>query len=265
MTIKTSVIKVVDSFLLKRRLRLARTTDYAHLEQFFKAIKPVTTNHELIRIGGVADGGYLVPNDLQNIEICFSPGVSVISNFEDDLAGRGIECFLADYSVEGSLIQNKKFHFEKKFLGTVEDSKYMTLENWVQRNAPDRSDFILQMDIEGSEYGVICDTRAETLKKFRILVIEFHSLQALCDRLGFQFIDLTFKKLLKDFEIVHIHPNNCFKPVVYGKYQIPPTLEITFLRKDRIKSKVPTSKFPHKLDLKNDPTNEDLALPSCWF
>ena len=30
-------------------------------------------------IGGAGDGGYLVPDDLDGIEYCFSPGVNLIS------------------------------------------------------------------------------------------------------------------------------------------------------------------------------------------
>jgi FkbM family methyltransferase len=55
----------------------------------------------------------------------------------------------------------------------------MTLENWVRRKAPDKSDFIVQMDIEGAEYEVICDTSHETFRKFRILAIEFHEVHKL--------------------------------------------------------------------------------------
>ena len=40
----------------------------------------------LLRIGGDSDGGYLLPDDLENISSCFSPGVSDIFDFEFTLA-----------------------------------------------------------------------------------------------------------------------------------------------------------------------------------
>lgn len=43
--------------------------------EFLRNCYPLTTNIELIRVGSNFDGGYLVPNDLQGIEACFSPGV----------------------------------------------------------------------------------------------------------------------------------------------------------------------------------------------
>ena len=56
----------------------------------------------------------------------------------------------------------------------------------------------LKIDIEGAEYPVILDSPLEVLNKFRILVIEFHDLDALLHHKGFELIDLTFSKLLKN-------------------------------------------------------------------
>ena len=238
--------------------------DMSRLEQFFSMVKPVTTNHDLIRIGGETDGGYLIPDDLEGVETCFSPGVAVTASFETEIAGRGIKCFLADYSVDGAPIENNLFHFEKRNLGNTNDSVNMTLEDWVERNAPDQCDMLLQMDIEGCEYPIICGANVETLRKFRIIVIEFHGLHRLCDKQGFETIFVTFRKLLDVFDIVHIHPNNCNKPLTYGIYEIPPVLEITFLRKDRVLSRQPATVFPHKLDRTNVP-GDDFPLPTCWY
>lgn len=253
------------SFLLKQNKKICRTTNASQIKNFISSLKPVTTNHKLIRVGGESDGGYLIPDDLANINICFSPGVSEVANFELELANRGIKCFLADYSVEAPPVQHELFDFEKKYLGITEDSIYTTLENWMERKAPNQSDFILQMDIEGAEYGVIYDTSSEILRKFRILVIEFHELDAIIVKVGFDLINLTFRKLLKDFEIVHIHPNNTAKPKKYIDLEIPPAMEFTFLRKDRISSRQPTLNFPHKLDRPSDPHNENYPLPRCWY
>jgi len=256
----------LKSLLLRGGRRICKTTDIIRLKNLIASLRPVTTNHELIRIGGDGDGGYLIPDDLQNINVCFSPGVSETANFELELANnRNIKSFLADYSVEAPPVQSKLFDFEKKYLGPTEDSIYITLESWVNKKAQNQSDFILQMDIEGAEYGVIHDTSSETLRKFRIIVIEFHGLDNMIIRAGFDLIDLTFKKLLKDFEVVHIHPNNAVKPQKYKDLEIPPVMEFTFLRKDRISSRQPVLIFPNKLDRPNSSLSEDYPLPRCWY
>ena len=74
--------RLMRSSLLNQGVYLDRSTDNIKLNQFLTAVKPVRTNHELIRMGGDGDGGYLVPNDLEGIDVCFSPGVSEIANFE---------------------------------------------------------------------------------------------------------------------------------------------------------------------------------------
>ena len=258
--------KVARDFFLKRNIRVCQAIPSNNIKNFLSLLSPLDTNHKLIRLGGDGDGGYLVPDDLEDIEYCFSPGVSTIANFENDLTKRGIKCFLADYSVDQPPNENKLFDFEKKFLGTINSNIFFTLESWIKSKVENnKKDLILQMDIEGNEYSVLLDADLDILKKFRILVIEFHYLDSMLDSLGYELIKLTFSKLLKDFEIVHIHPNNCSYPVVYNDVQIPPVLEITFLRKDRIKKSTYTNNFPHALDQKNVRENLDFHLPKCWY
>jgi hypothetical protein len=244
---------------------LSRRTHAADLDRFFSLMNPLSTNHDLIRIGSEADGGYLIPDDLAGIEALFSPGVDVMSDFESQLATMGIDCFLADYSVEQPPIAHPKFHFEKKFLGLDNDVLFTTLEAWIQRNAAGRGDMLLQMDIEGAEYRVLLDADRATLRKFRILVIEFHELQELWQQRGLDLIESTFHKLLKDFEMVHIHPNNKARIIRRGNVAIPPLLEVTFLRKDRIDSAQRTTTFPHPLDRQNVDNKPDFTLPDCWY
>ncbi len=244
---------------------LSRKTKKAAMLDFLSEVRPVTTNHPLIRVGGEADGGYLIPDDLAGVDTCFSPGVAQTSDFESQLASRGIRCFMADYSVDKTPVSHPLFHFEKRFLGPKNDAVFMTLENWVNRNAPASNDMILQMDIEGAEYGVILESDSSILKRFRIIIVEFHNLEDMWQDRGYQLMRYTFLKLLKDFDIVHIHPNNKVKPLVGQGLGFPPRLEVTFLRKDRVAQRTPTTRFPHPLDRKNIPSLPDHPLPPCWF
>jgi hypothetical protein len=256
---------VLGNYLLSKNIRISQTVNQSLLEEFFKKIRPIDSGHQLIRLGGEDDGGYLVPDDLEGIGACFSPGVSDVANFELAFANRGVKSYLADYSVESSPVQHELIDFEKKYLGSQENEIFMTLDSWIHRKEPTEKDLVLQMDIEGAEYDVIYDLNSETLKKFRILVIEFHRLDSIFDKTGFKLINLTFNKLLKDFEIVHIHPNNCRAPVVYKGYEVPPLMEFTFLRKDRV---IGSSKnlltYPHHLDRPCVKDLTDYPLPKCW-
>ena len=255
----------LNGSLMGQRSVICRKSRIETLQRFLAEIRPVTTNHPLVRIGGNADGGYLVPDDLEGIDACFSPGVAQTAEFESQMAARGIRCFMADFSVDGTPVQHPLFHFEKRFLGPVNDEKFMTLGNWVDRCAPQSDNLILQMDIEGSEFGVFLEAETALLSRFRIMVVEFHSMQSLWEERGFELIRLTFLKLLKKFEIVHIHPNNNGGLLSQNGLVIPPLLEFTFLRKDRVATKVHTAAFPHPLDRQNVPSKKDVALPQCWY
>ena len=142
-------------------------------------------------------------------------------------------CFLADKSVEKSPISNEFINFTTKHLSYYNNNEYMTLDYFIKDKYKGNKDLILQMDIEGAEYEVILSSEDELLKKFRVIIIEFHGLERLINSSGFKYINTTFMKILKNSDIVHIHPNNCLIPIKVRNTVIPPIMEFTFLRKDR--------------------------------
>jgi len=254
-----------EQWLLDRGRIIQNTTRNKEIESLIRMMVPVSTDVPLIRVGGDGDGGYLIPNDLDGIRYCFSPGVSSTCTFESDLVVRGIESFMADYSVPGPPSTSAMFHFEKRFLGACDDDIFTRLGTWIERNVPnDSGDLILQMDIEGSEYDVIFDTPETIWRRFRILVIEFHWLHSVFEPMGFRMIALCLKKLLTAFEVVHIHPNNCCGVRSRAGLEVPTLAEITFLRKDRIGERRPAGEFPHPLDRPNIRGKPDLVLPKCF-
>ncbi len=242
-------------------------TDTETLHSFIKTLHPIQQDKELIRLGPNGDGGYLVPDDLGGIEACFSPGVSNVSGFERDCANRGMKIFLADKSVDAPGEQHELFEFTKKFIGSVSDEDFMTLDEWVNTRLVDSAaDLMLQMDIEGYEYEVLLSTSQKLMTRFRILVIEFHDLDQLWNRPFFNIVSQAFRKILKTHWCIHIHPNNCCGSVTSKGIEIPRMMEFTFLRRDRMDHE-PTSfrtDFPHPLDRDNTDT-PPLELPDCWY
>ena len=73
------------------------------------------------------------------------------------------------------------------------------------------------------------------MQRFRIIVIEFHDLDQMFSRFAFNIIKPVFDKLRTPHEVVHAHPNNCADPVRRGSLSMPPVMEFTFYRKDRMK------------------------------
>lgn len=230
-------------------------------------IKPYKTDKKLIRLGGKSDGGYLVPDDLDNIDACFSPGVDQVSEFEYDCYKRGMKLFLADKSVikPNLNIDKTNYSFLKKYVGCSNNENFITMDEWVKKSKIDhKADLMLQMDIEGGEFFTLINTSDALLKQFRIIVIEFHNLQWLWNHEFFKLNETIFDKLLQTHTCVHIHPNNCCGVDKRLGVEIPKVAEFTFLRNDRVKQKSRFKNFPHKLDYDNT-KNPHIALPNSWY
>uniref|UniRef100_UPI003D0B2CD7 FkbM family methyltransferase n=1 Tax=Roseibium sp. TaxID=1936156 RepID=UPI003D0B2CD7 len=158
---------------------------------------------------------------------------------------------------------------ERKFLGSRDEGNYIRLESWLSSKEQQISnqDLLLQMDIEGCEYDVLIDTSIETLKRFRVMIIEFHTLQMLFESYTLRLLKPLMEKITREFVVVHIHPNNCKNLVERNGIYVPKVMEVTFLRKDRVLESGHSRElvFPHPLDAKNIPSNQDVILPEIWW
>ena len=236
------------------------------LRDLLQRLRPRVTPTELLRLGPAGDGGYLLPDDLTGITACFSPGVSDCSGFERDCADRGMEVFLADYSVAGPAEAHPRFHFTRKYVGAYASDEFMTLDQWVATSLPNsHDDLLLQIDIEGYEYETLLNVSDALLRRFRIIVCEFHNLEQLWNRPFFRLAGRAFDKLLESHACVHIHPNNYGGSLVKDGLALPSFMEFTFLRRDRIRELGFATTFPHSLDRENAPHGRPLLLPRCWW
>lgn len=257
--------KALQSFLLARGFELSRTTAAGEVAALLAACAPVASDVPLLRLGGDADGGYLVPDDLEGIARCFSPGVNDQVGFELDLAARAIPSSLADFSIDAAPLEHPAFDFEPLYVGAVDGPGTTSLASWVERLAPsvEAGDLLLQMDIEGAEYPALLAAPPALLGRFRILVVEFHHLNKLFDPLAFALLSSCFAKLREHFDVVHLHPNNALPVYRVGELVVPQAMEFTLLRRDRNRGDAPRV-FPHPLDRDCDPARPTVVLPECW-
>jgi len=244
---------------------LVRKTKEKQLREFLSLVRPVRTEIPLIRMGGKGDGGYLLPDDLEGIEACYSPGVDQISDFERECAERGMNVYLADGSVESAAINHKKFHFTKKFIGNYSKENILSLEDWIASGTKNTGDLLLQMDIEGWEYETLLGISLERLRQFRILIIEFHRMEDIVLRPVYDLLITLFQKLSHHHQCVHIHPNN-YHPKMKRAYgmRFPSLLEFTYLRRDRFQTAEYVDQMPHPLDV-DCTENRSLSLPPEWY
>jgi hypothetical protein len=268
--VDTSTIRIACRAFLTRMLEPGGVyptamTEPERIRKMLTSLYPLCTNHSLIRLGPRGDGGYLVPDDLDGIAACFSPGVSLISGFEKDCAVRGMRVFMADRSVDGPAEQHPLFHFTKRFVGVTSNDDFTCMSEWVGLSAVDPlSDLLLQIDIEGYEYEVLLSMPQELRRRFRIIVAEFHMMDQLPNRAFFMLASRVMEMILQTHACVHIHPNNCAGSVRVAGMEFPKLLEFTFLRRDRIASATLMTSFPHELDCDNA-DGPPLVLPNCWY
>jgi len=264
--LKSIVYRIVSPLLDYFHVSLEARVNLSEVSRFIKKLHPKATIKPLIRIGPDGDGGYLLPDDLDGILACFSPGVDVESRFELQLAERGMEVFLADYSVEKPKYSHPHFHFSKKFIGAMDHGIYMSMDRWVADSLPNdtTADLLLQMDVEGFEYETIFSMSQPLLNRFRIIVIEFHAFDRIFEKQFFHNIRRIFDKLLINHSIVHIHPNNIKKPVTIKGIDLSPYLEFTLVRNEGVKSEVFIQQGEHQLDQDNV-TMEKVELSKVWF
>lgn len=259
--------KLIQHILAKRGLFVTKAVSKETINELFRSFHPYQINFDLIRLGPDGDGGYLVPDDLEDIEACFSPGVDIISEFELDCLNYGMKLFMADKSVDRPNldIPETKYSFLKKYVGCTNNEEFITLDKWVESsNLKDDSDLLLQMDIEGGEFESLIHVSDSLLNRFRIMVIEFHFMDALWDPGFYKIAKALFDKILHNHTCIHIHPNNQGGVKSRLGIDIPMYAEFTFIRNDRIKTKEFQSQFPHKLDFDNS-KKAHIPLPKEWY
>jgi len=228
-------------------------------------LRPTPIAAPFVRVGGRWDGGYVVPDDLEGVTQCISPGVSTEVSFDLAMADRGIHVVMADALVDGPPVTNAAFTFVKKHLDVYDDDSHVRMDTLVAGAGGMSVERILQMDIEGAEYPVLLDTSPECIRSFRTIVVEFHNLADMFGRAGFSTISSTFRKLLVSHCIVHIHPNNVSSPVSRKGNVVCPIMEFTLYRRDRvIAQRSEDANSPGVLDSDNVPGRGTVVLPSSW-
>jgi len=99
------------------------------------------------------------------------------------------------------------------------------------------------------------------------MVVEFHDLDQLWNRLFFTIAGRVFENFLQTHSCVHIHPNNIGNTQKLNGIEIPQVMEFAFIRDNRININDITYQniFPHPLDVDNDKNEPSMILPSSWY
>lgn len=244
-------------------LYIEKKTSDKKIKKILLNLKPFDLGIKLIRLGEDSDGGYLIPDDLENIEYCFTAGVGELTKFEQDLERKfNIRSFMAD---PGNIDLNKipsKSKFINKKISFLKESNGLNINDFIGEN----KDIILKVDIEGDEYENLINIEDKKLQQVRILILELHDLRNLRSDLFCRLFDKIIKKLNNIFYICHLHPNNSGKVKKIGNFLVPDMLEVTLINKNRIKI-IPKNlaELPHSLDQKIDIKKKEIFIDQKWF
>jgi hypothetical protein len=250
---------------LHRRFRYVQMapTELSALGPLLDSLHPIQTQYPLRRLGPQGDGGYLLPDDLDGVTACFSPGVGSVSGFESACANLNMRVLMADASV--NLSGNERFEFTRKHIGLCDSDETITMDSWILNSRlSEAEELLLQMDIEGAEWIALASISAANLRRFRIIILELHDFDTLLDQKFFEFRAPILARILEDFFCVHLHPNNCCGSRRRDGIELPRIIEMTLIRKDRARFNGYCSTFPNTLDVDNT-DNPTMRLPKYLF
>ena len=257
---KSQIFEIVSLLARKFDYKIEKMSEPKAVLELLESLTPQYAGLELVRIGGDYDGGYLIPNDLSGIHACISPGCDKKMQFEMDLFEKfGVKSIIID-KLEGKPQSSLGPHeFIEKWVGPFDSEELISIASLLKETK--EVDMVLQMDIEGAEYKSLITVSQEDLSRFRIMVIEFHFLSLLKNKIFLEYTAaLLFEKLLKNHVIVHAHPNNAVPSWRYKGLEFPEVIELTFLRRDRVRTQLKPASLPNKLDQPNIPGNIEPAI-----
>ena len=261
------------------------------VDKKYNFLRPIKAKN-LKRFGRNEDGGYLVDFELlKESNILLSFGLGSDWSFEIDYLNenKNGKIYIYDHTIDIFVYLNPllrclkrfltfrknlndllaRFNDLKKYLSLTTNRKIIFHKKKVVHEKPNENKeiniqkafdkigqanrIIFKIDIEGDEYALVDDiiNQADLID---MLIMEFHDI----DKNEIRFIT-SIKKLLNNFDIVHIHGNNHCSERLSG---LPTVLELTFNSKRfRPKEIEYKNEFPLKdLDFPNNPYKKDLKF-----
>ena len=258
------VIKLLRiSELIRRLYPVAMDVKFESISQaqLLETMKLISVNKDeglqLIRLGSLHDGGYLVVDDLSPRDVMVSLGIGDNADFEYNISTRIERIIAFDHTVDAMPNRSSNSQFNKLGVKGKSVGEFITLTSIIN-NISVKNDLLLKIDIEGSEWEVLDSISETELIRFRQIVGEFHGFN---DWANFETINRVLSKMARNFYVVNAHANNWGSYDIIKRIAVPDVIEITFLRKDakaviRNKDKIQLQ----MLNSRNNPSNLDLGF-----
>ncbi|MBR4574849.1 MAG: FkbM family methyltransferase [Lachnospiraceae bacterium] len=227
------------------------STELSDLKKFLAPMKIHRFDKmNLIRVGGDADGGYVMHDDLCG-KVAYSIGIGDEISWDKDMADRGYDLFMYDFTVDKLPFENDRFHFFKKGItgSRIDDPIFCTLDEAMEQNGHDGLlGMILKMDIEGGEWEFFEKVDDKLLQQFDQLVFEIHGLLR-SDR--WAYYGACLERLGRTHSLIHVHANNYSKYALIDGLRLADCMELTYVRNAGQEFEFDDSTLPRKTDRPN--------------
>jgi hypothetical protein len=215
-----------------------------------------------VRIGGDADGGYVMPSLALKTTAVLSIGIGGQVSFDAELADRGATVHQYDHTIAGVPQDHANFRFHKLGWGPTDEGELRSLHTMMEgmdwsmaRNA------ILKFDTEGAEWSCLTTASSDDLARFAVIAGEFHGLHNLSTRPQLELIRSVLTKIHRTHAPVHLHANNATGIRLVQGVPVPPLVEVTFVRRNLVPTAGHSNEpIPGPLDRPNMTDRPDLCL-----
>lgn len=226
-----------------------------------RQLRPFQSRFSKVRVGSLADGGYVLPDDLQGISDLLSIGIGGEVSFDLHFARAGIPVYQYDPTVECPPVDHEGFVFHKEAWSPRDVDGEVSLAGMIQRHGLGRThDAILKFDTEGAEWACFQNLSPDLLKHFRIIACELHGFNSLGNPALLAQVRQALQVLTRYHTVVHLHANNCCGVSLVEGVPVPAVVELTLLRNDRSDFVPSREPIPGPLDFPNMPDRPDLVL-----
>jgi hypothetical protein len=220
-----------------------------------------------VRVGSVNDGGYVLLDDFDRVDVVFSFGVEWNADFDVAMAERSKPVFQFDHSIEKPPVEHPRIVWEKKMIApqASETSESISHLFEIHHVGETRPNALLKMDIEHAEWAVLDATPVADLKKLTQITAEFHGFDYFTLRERMEVMERVIGKLSENFGVVHVHANNFAGVANYFGLTVPYVLEITFANRDLYQFEETNETFPGPLDSPCWPAMPDIRLGAFHY
>jgi hypothetical protein len=217
------------------------------------------------RVGGKADGSYVVPIEiLDKNTYLLSGGIEDNNEFEIFVASRGI----TGIQIDNSIAEPPRNHLNLKFLnatlGNTDKPGHVSLETLINK-IPKNKKILIKIDIEGGEIEALGSLSAKNLKRIDCLVMELHNLGSITSK-NDKIYNLLNRLHKANLRSIFVQANNACLTYTLAGTLIPDNIEITYAKKYKTyKPSIAYINSIKKLTTKNKPNLSFINIDHILF